>query len=520
MQKWADDFESDPANTKLTLHDNVGCYIRTDSPQKRGMGMKTPLIWDSSSDSLSRPKTQAVETYIKWISGNKYKLVKVIPRSFFADAVFPVYTDTTSTFFPDSDPEATSVDGLVQQQYITGSGQSWTIIVNAVGSLFVDNLNFGNSPTIRADTVLNQWDLSAWNIYLFDTSSIPDGDTINSAIFSTYSLAKLDPGGITPNLGVYASNPASNTSLAAGDYDSFETTLFSGNVTYANVLINAYTDFSFIAAGLAAIDKTGVSKFGLLNSSYFIADSSPVWSSGDRYLIGSRFSEQAGTSQDPKLVVVHIASSPSVSPSASPSASISPSTSPSVSPSVSPSISPSASPSASASPSISPSVSPSTSPSVSPSASPSASASPSISPSVSPSTSPSVSPSASPSSSASPSASPSVSPSVSPSLSPSTSPSISLSASPSASASPSTSPSTSISPSSSPSVSPSASPSVSPSVSPSASPSVSPSSSPSVSPSASPSAEIGNLFGTQIKNITDYGKIKNETDYGQIKVIG
>lgn len=405
----------------------------------------------------------------------------------------------TLTVYPDADTETSTVDGRVAQS--GGTSDSWSSRRSGAGNYFEDNTSPANAPLAQAHTTTNNWQFLSRGIFLFDTSSLPDGSTISSATFSNYVTTRQTTSNVGVN--VVSSTPASNTALVNGDYTQTGSTKFSTVIRVNDMSTNAYADFALNASGLTNISKTGISKFGT-RLEEDLDNSSPTWSSNA--LMGTQisFAEHTGTTQDPKLVVIYTteSASPSLSPSLSPSASVSPSPSASASPSSSPSLSPSSSispsPSSSASPSSSPSLSPSSSVSPSPSASaspsssvslsPSASISPSPSASASPSSSVSLSPSLSPSLSGSPSQSESRSQSRSPSASPS--PSSSESPSPSPSPSPSSSESLSPSPSASESPSPSATDSPSPSVTPSASPSLSPSASNSPSPSTSISASI------------------------------
>lgn len=303
--KYQSDFNADPDNTKLNLHTNDGLYVRAwDEPQKRGIGIKKPLIWDSNPDPDLR-KIHTIETYIKWISGNKYKLVKIIPKSFFTDAVFPVYTDTTSTFYPDPNPESTSVDGKVGVQLGLGIGITWSALVGHVGTFGEDDGATYSAVYIRSDNVSDKWRRLYRSVYLFDTSSIPDGDVINSGTFHSHGISKADNLGISPNINIYSSAPASNTALVAGDFDSLGSTAFSTAITFSNWLTTGYNNFVLNANGLAAISKTGVSKFGLRNANYDAADSAPSWSSNLVSQFSNYWAEESGTSKDPKLVVVH-----------------------------------------------------------------------------------------------------------------------------------------------------------------------------------------------------------------------
>lgn len=104
---------------------------------------------------------------------------------------------------------------------------------------------------------------------LFDTSSIPDTEIITSATFSLYfydtDVHYGDPIGqqiIDFAIALVGSTPASDTTIVAADYQNM------GVIRYANIDIPYFKSagvktFTLNAAGLAAISKTGKTKFGL-----------------------------------------------------------------------------------------------------------------------------------------------------------------------------------------------------------------------------------------------------------------
>lgn len=402
---------------------------------------------------LIRDKDE-VKSLVSWVIGSESNRVPALAKMALPTMGVilgvPLTPLTITTVYPDADPETTSVDGYVARR--PAGGESWATIHDAT-------VGDGNTDSSTGDTSIPQIvdNGSAWTrlqrgFFLFDTSSLPDTDTISAATFDLYSLAAAD-NNHSQSADLVLSTPASNTNLVDEDYDQVGTTLQATARSFSVWTAAAYQSLTLNATGLGNISKTGITKFGLRASSDTSNIEPTKVTASSR--INAQLAELSGTSTDPKLVITHAGSSPSSSVSPSPSSSISPSPSLSVSSSVSPSPSSSVSPSPSSSVSLSPSSSLSPSPSLTPSASisPSPSTSISLSPSSSqsPSSSISLSPSSTPSLSASKSASRSPSKSQSPSHSASTSPSVSRSASPSVSASTSYSLSPSVSDSPSPS---------------------------------------------------------------------
>jgi len=281
----------------LYLNSQEGIYIRAwEEPLKVGAGIKTPMIWDSNPD-LSLRKSQIIETYIKWISGNKYILTKIIPNSFFDGAVFPVYTDTTSTFFPDPNPETTSVDGSVRRD----NDGSWANARNTAAALTVTansvSTNCNNSTSAGNYTVRR-------NIFLFDTSSMPDADIINSADFSLWVDAIMDTD--SAGLALTQSDPNQNVGLIVGDYDEVSDTLNNPTEgaprrSYASMSTNQYEPFVLDATGLGWIDKAGITKFGT-RGTLDVDDITPIGNGNSAQVFNA---DQPGTNNDPKLVVIH-----------------------------------------------------------------------------------------------------------------------------------------------------------------------------------------------------------------------
>jgi len=89
---------------------------------------------------------------------------------------------------------------------------------------------------------------------------------------------KLDGLVCTPDIDIYTSTPAINTSLVAGDYQQIGSTSQTGApISYADWSTTGYNDFTLDAVGLGNINKTGISKFGVRNANYDVSGSPPNW---------------------------------------------------------------------------------------------------------------------------------------------------------------------------------------------------------------------------------------------------
>jgi hypothetical protein len=202
-----------------------------------------------------------------------------------------------ATFYPAAGANS-PVDGHVVRSSV---GESFANIVDGAGTS-ASATSTGTSFAKITRAGAGSFTEMRRGIYLFDTSSLDDSATINSAIFSIYGTGKGNAAG-SPDLGVVSSNPTSNDDVVAGDYikSKFGNTDFATRITYASYSTTGYNAFSLNASGLAAISLTGITKFGA-RLSWDIDESDGTTADGDSTFVGS-FADFAGTSQDPKLVV-------------------------------------------------------------------------------------------------------------------------------------------------------------------------------------------------------------------------
>lgn len=145
--------------------------------------------------------------------------------------------------------------------------------------------------------------------YTFDTSSIPDTDTISAATFSGFVKDIFDSdndGDDWINI-VGPFTPANPAAYAAADYDQFgavsNPTEYSTRKDLSTDFTDeTYADFALNAGGIAVISKTGNTLLGVRegHDAINVAYSTGIYT-------GIRFAhvDTVGTSNDPKLVVVH-----------------------------------------------------------------------------------------------------------------------------------------------------------------------------------------------------------------------
>lgn len=228
---------------------------------------------------------------------------ELITSAEFANAVYPVNIAASATYYPDADAESTSIDGQIVYE---GGSQTWaSLIAQASGTEVHDSNNELVNAYARGSTTNNEFDRMRRTIALFDTSGLPDNATKSATTLSFYGVVGNDDLSASPDVQVYSSNPASNTALATGDFDSLGTTAFCDSaIDYASWNTDGWNDFTFNSTGIAAIPTDGVAKFGTRESQYEVAESAPPWVSGKTYQVGS-YSADQGEGYKPKLVVTY-----------------------------------------------------------------------------------------------------------------------------------------------------------------------------------------------------------------------
>ncbi len=213
-----------------------------------------------------------------------------------------VSADDSLTFSPDANVETSSVDGIV---YDTSNDLAWANIIIEAGSGAGPSTAATQLVGMKSSTTSSQWASLYRGIFLFNTVSLPDDALLTGVTFSIYGTGKLDELGITPNICIYSSSPASNTNLVAGDFDSLGSTVLSTNISYVDWNTAGYNTFTLNADGLAAISKTGVSMLGARNANYDVAGIAPNWVSNKSSYLNCAYADQ-GEAYKPLLVVEYI----------------------------------------------------------------------------------------------------------------------------------------------------------------------------------------------------------------------
>jgi hypothetical protein len=129
----------------------------------------------------------------------------------------------------------------------------------------------------------------------FDTSALT-GQQVDSGTLSIYGVSVES--GFSPSYSIYTGTGLSFTGL--GGTESASAT----DIAYGSFSTVAYNNYTLNTAGEAHVNVAGTSVFGLRST--FDGDASaPTWSSGVNSELIIYYSEETGTTKDPKLVIVH-----------------------------------------------------------------------------------------------------------------------------------------------------------------------------------------------------------------------
>ena len=202
---------------------------------------------------------------------------------------------TLTTFYSET---GNSVDGWCARHSVVG--ESWAAMRGGNGT------NADDGDTSATNIIYMTGSDFNWLYRIragFDTSAIGSGSTILSGTFSGYGV-----GGMTTTWGSVCLcnvSPGSPTAIVAADYQTFGTTLYSGDVWYRGGVPtwveDAYNGFTLNAAGLAAISKTGTTEIGLRDYTYDLLNVEPAASS----YFGLKMACAEAGAVAPKLVVTY-----------------------------------------------------------------------------------------------------------------------------------------------------------------------------------------------------------------------
>lgn len=201
----------------------------------------------------------------------------------------------TLTVFCDPSSGSTTVDGN-----IAASNATWATVRGATTGT-VDKTS-ATGYMCRASLITGTYHI-ARGFFTWDTSALTSAAIISAAVASFFDdgSGSFDANTDATSIDIVQSTQASNNDLVAGDYDNVGATSFS-NLSMGSWTPGAgiYHNFTLDANGRANISQTGVSKFAA-RVNRDLANSAPTGGNSR----GIYFADQAGTTNDPKLVVTY-----------------------------------------------------------------------------------------------------------------------------------------------------------------------------------------------------------------------
>lgn len=225
---------------------------------------------------------------------------KIIPDALLRQAVYPVYADTTTSYY------AGAGDGRVTSG---GASTTWDTAHDATD---------GASASATATTCFSGAfcnDVTGYReiyraFFPTDTSGLPDNAIISAATLNLYVTVNSNQDNDGDDwMNVVQTSQASSSTLAVGDFDQCgavnNPTEGATRIDLGSVSTSAYTAWTLDATGRGWISKTGFTLLGMREGHDAI--DSPIDGSGGATQNRLTFStsEETGTSQDPYLSVTY-----------------------------------------------------------------------------------------------------------------------------------------------------------------------------------------------------------------------
>lgn len=260
--------------------------------------LRTFKAWDSGELDDFHSETINVE-----YSANDKTITKIIPALFLTKSVGDVFTDTTTSYYVGSG------DGAVE---IVNTSTGWSTIHNRASG---DYANYTNNYLainrflgVLRDSSTRHDPTRAF--LPIDTSAIPDTDIISSA---KMYLCSTGNGSVGEDTGyawfaIVETTQDDTSKVVVGDFSrcgsATNPTLLSDTINISSTTTDDYSEYTLNANGISAINKAGISKFGV-RSGDDMQETDPFTllsvSNGNNVYS----SETAGTDKDPYLSVTY-----------------------------------------------------------------------------------------------------------------------------------------------------------------------------------------------------------------------
>lgn len=137
------------------------------------------------------------------------------------------------------------------------------------------------------------------NAASFDTSSLGAGATIVSAVLSFYGNTTNFSNPSSTSMEIVGFTPANLGTFVDADWTQFGSTAFATGIAFSSLNQSGWNDFTLNSSGLAAINKTGVTAFGIVSGLDF-SNTAPGFGADNIF----EFQSAEGANK-PKLVVTY-----------------------------------------------------------------------------------------------------------------------------------------------------------------------------------------------------------------------
>lgn len=204
------------------------------------------------------------------------------------------------TAYPDAGTGSTTVDGYVQRGTVDET--FGTIRGGAGNGSGATDTGF-NAPSLSASSTTDQFSRLRRAIFTLDTSALTASASISAAVFSIKSATKNNGLG-SPDIDLVNSSPASDNTLANGDYSNVGTTVYA-SIAYASYTGDSATYNDFTLSDTSGVSKTGITRFATRLSWDTDNSFTGTWSATAETKMPAIFADTAGTSEDPKLVITY-----------------------------------------------------------------------------------------------------------------------------------------------------------------------------------------------------------------------
>jgi hypothetical protein len=281
-----------PGNEKDLTSDSV--FVSQSDSELRGFVIRRPVCWWYNEGELVERNVR-VRIRVQ-PDGETLRITKYIPRAWMVEALQDgSFLRTDATFQPDADPEVNSMDFWTQRSV---TNQTWSQMTNGNGNGASASQTRGYIR-MRSMTTTNKYNLLNRCNQLFDTSSLTG--IADSGTLSVRMSSKSDPSGYwTSDLGVFGTSTTNVTAPTIGDFQLAGTTSFATPIAYGSVSTSVYNVFTLNAAGLAAVDVSGITGYVTALSTYDLGGSTPTWYSNINHNFRQWQAEQ-GASYAPEI---------------------------------------------------------------------------------------------------------------------------------------------------------------------------------------------------------------------------